>query len=129
MELSQTAGARAGKVLGRSRAAAPRAVLDSVAAAGNLIAATAVAAGMGGRYGLQQGLPLEVVPNTKAGSLGVDQIWCGVVVDLLTRWGLNLKAQKKPHYFSMEDMPSFRAARKHLADQGRARAAVMIGIC
>ena len=45
MELSPVAVARPGKVLEWSRAAAPRAVLDAAAAAGDLIAAAAVAAG------------------------------------------------------------------------------------
>ena len=52
MELSPIAVARAGKVLEWSRAA-PRPVLDTVVAAGDLIAATAVAAVRVGGYGLQ----------------------------------------------------------------------------
>ena len=71
MELSRTAGARAGKVMERSRAAAPRAVLDSAAAAGDLSAAMVATAGRVGGSGIQQGLPLEVVPHTKAGTWGL----------------------------------------------------------
>ncbi|XP_042049761.1 NADPH-dependent aldo-keto reductase, chloroplastic-like [Salvia splendens] len=122
MELSPVAVARAGKDL-EWRAAAPRAVLDS-AAAGDLIAAAAVAAGRVGGSGLQQGWPLEGVPNTKADALGFDRIWCGGMVEPLIHWGLNAKAQKKPHYFLMEDMPSFGLVQKHWADQDRAQAAV-----
>ena len=44
MELSRRAGARARKVLQRSRAAAPTAVRDSAAAVGDLVAAGVAAA-------------------------------------------------------------------------------------